>query len=175
MMRRNVPLAVALIISMLFVGIVHITTPVRAKTFSLAMVSWTYPDEYGQGLQSIELVFSNGTTYDSAGWFWPYVEFTDFETDKWFFNTTLWVSVGSWVNATLVGFASWQEGLNYVRHSITISILGETMFSQQNFTYSHGLDEAVAPMYYYVHNISLSCFNNPGAIYKVEVDYEIFD
>lgn len=166
-------LSIGLLVASIPPMIQEVSIKQSTAQFVLAVDSWSYPDEYGQGLQRVDIVFANGTTYDVCGWFYPYETFTNFESDEWFFNTSMIVSVGTWLNSTLVGVATLEDGLNYIRHSITVSILGETVFSQQNFTYDTGLD-AAAPMYYYAHNITLNCFNTYGAIYEITVDYEVY-
>jgi len=164
---------VAVLVAVLTLSLLVVSVPPVKAKFVLAVESWEYPDEYGQGLQSIALQWTNGTLYDHIGWFYPYTEFKDLESSYWFYNTSLVLRTTMWLNATYVGFASLAEGLNYIRHSITVSLLGETVFSQQNFTYTFG-DDNGEDLYFYQHNVTLSCFNTYGGVYTVTITPEIF-
>jgi hypothetical protein len=178
MNRKNYVVVLALI-SVIIVGVtfsiprgpqpdaVFISNP------KFVIADWPYPDEYGQGIQDIYLKWTNGTTYDTLGWFWPYTEFRGLDSEDWFYNTSLVLSVFTWLNATLVGAVSLEDGLNYLKHNITVSLAGETVFSQQNFTYSWSSDYE-DPLYVYQHNVTLSCFNTYGGIYTIAIVCEIY-
>jgi len=184
MKQRNKLIAVVCaILTMVALGIATIpnvtiqpTDTQIERPVKFVLSSWAYSGtEYGQGIVAVSMGWLNGSTYDNCGWFWPYTEFSDFEHGgEWFYNTTLVLSVGLYMNGTFVGVDDWETGLNYVRLNLTISTLENgTVFSENNLTYAYGLDEALAPNYYYVFNASISCFNT-FAVYTATVTYEVY-
>ena len=157
----------------LTVLVVRSPAPTQAAQFVISSASWSYPDEYGQGIQYLSVYNSTGDWIDTIGYnvtgSWLY-EQDVFEIP---FNETLTIAVYSWLNKTQLGLSSFEDGKNFLRHSITVSYPSTTVFTQQNFTYETGTD-ANDPMYFYKHNITLSCFNTHGVIYTVETALEIF-
>jgi hypothetical protein len=181
MKQRNKLIAVVCAILSLGMATVLVTTNQPTtdtqikRPVKFVLSSWAYSGtEYGQGIVAVSMGWLNGSTYDNCGWFWPYTEFSDFEHGgEWFYNTTLVLSVGLYMNGTLVGVDDWETGLNYVRLNLTISSDNGTVFSENNLTYAYGLDESLAPNYYYVFNASISCFNTP-TVYVAALTYEVY-
>ena len=157
----------------LTVLVVRSPAPTQAAQFVISSASWSYPDEYGQGIQYLSVYNSTGDWIDTIGYnvtgSWLY-EQDVFEIP---FNETLTIAVYSWLNKTQLGLSSFEDGKNFLRHSITVSYPSTTVFTQQNFTYETGTD-ANDPMYFYKYNVTLPCFNTHGVIYTVEPTLEIF-
>ncbi len=87
-------------------------------------------------------------------------------------NITL--AVFCWVNGTDTGISSLSEGLNIMRHNVTVVCNnGTTIFSKQNFTYIAG-GAGDAPMYFYRHDVILDFVPAWGEFYTVTIIYEIF-
>ena len=158
----------------LAVLVVRSPAPTQAAQFVISSASWSYPDEYGQGIQYLSVYNSTGDWIDTIGYnvtgSWLY-EQDVFEIPS---NETLTIAVYSWLNRTYLGLSDFEQGKNVLRHSIIVSYPSVTVFTQQNFTYATGTD-ANDPMYFYKYNITLSCFNVYGTIYTVDVIYEIFN
>lgn len=145
-------------------------------TVRLSIASWPFPGEYGQGIKVITLVWTNGTTYDYCGWFHPYTTFREFEYGgEWFYNTSLVLGVGLFLNNTIVEADDIEDSLNYIRLNLTVSLslTGDTVFSQNNLTIDTYLDNA-DPYFYYVYNATLNCFNTQGAVYDCYLTYEVY-
>jgi hypothetical protein len=119
----------------------------------------------------VDLIFTNKTIYDYAGWFYPYNNFTDMTNEDWFFNTSLILQVTTTLNMSYMGLSDPDDGINLIRHNVSIDIAGTSVFSQANLTYWTNVESG--GIAYYYHNTTISCFNYP-AVYKVVVDYEIY-
>lgn len=172
-------------IIMIFLVITILSSPIASQNIEsveldpvvkLSIASWPFPGYLAQGVQRIDMVYTNGTTYDITGWFSPWTEFRNFEHGgAWFYNTSLVIGIGVFLNNTLVGADDILDGTNYLKLNLTVVITttNTVVFSQQNLTlnaYTDGGD----PSYYYSYNATLNCFNTPGAIYECYVTYEVF-
>ena len=133
------------------------------------LAEWDFPDKYGQGIDTI-------TVYENSTGAWVSVgnyEYDEESSLEWNASVAIKLKVWTWFNSTLTGAGSTNEGKLYQRHNVIVVSLGETVFSQQNFTYSNVYTEA-APMWYYVYDVILEFLPVAGAIYTVVVTYEIF-
>lgn len=169
--KRIVSVAVTLAILSMFL----IATPQQAKaTFILA--SWTYPDEYGQGIVSFScytnvtgswvVVGEAGRNYLSAS-----------NVIDWNASEFIKLYVTASLNKTLIGLNSTALGRNYIRHNITVTDqFGAEVFSAENFTYysvSYDSEYAV-DLYYYVHTIILDFEPLIAEYYTAIMTCEIF-
>lgn len=121
----------ALCVISLFTLLLTVTPRTQAQLFIVA--GWDYPDDHGQGMGSW-YAQSNATgswvTIETKG----YAE-ADAEPIRWNVSQAIRILVWVWVNSTFLGLSDLAEGLNYIRHNITITNqFSEVIFSQQNFT-----------------------------------------
>ena len=144
------------------------TIPPAKAQFVLA--EWDYPDEYGQGIVNFE-VWGNAT----GSWVLstPYAH-SDSGEIEWYPNASIKLICNTWFNSTLTGASDVADGKNYLRHNVTVTSLGTTIFSQQNFTYIFGEDAIDPPMWYYGYYVILNFVPVSGVIYIVTVTYEVF-
>jgi len=156
-----------------------ITEEISKEPATFIISSWDYPDEYGQGIWGMKF-WENSTGawvdapyYTDIGQFY-YVSpgITDY-TYNLSIGVALKMRVDCLLNNTLVGADDLADGQNYLRHSVTVTCAGITIFSQQNFTYESSGDIG-APMYYYEYYVILNFLTQAGNIYVVTVTYEVF-
>ena len=144
--------------------------------------SWSYPDEYGQGVYGvtpyqnstgsflaiknpdtgIDFCYSeNATTY--------YLNFTD--------NTALRFDARVTLNYTKLGLshpADIDLGRNYIRVNLEMFLASESVFSLQNMTFDNldGLSETGIWWYAYVDTVNVILV--AGQIYTVAITLEVF-
>jgi len=91
-----------------------------------------------------------------------------------YIGTNLTIYASCWLNGTHAGIGSLSEGLNVIRHNVTVVCNnGSVVFSQQNFTNTASTD-GNAPMYFYVHGVIIDFEFVQGEIYTVIITYEVF-
>jgi hypothetical protein len=134
--------------------------------------SWSFPDEYGQGIGGIH-VYENSTgawlDHDPS-----YLSPNEGLAVEIFLNGSLKLQIFSYINKTLVGFSTTNEGKNHIRHNITIMDTNDTVvFSQQNFTY-FTIYTGYDPIYLYSYTVILNFVPTSGQIYIATITYEIF-
>lgn len=171
MYNRSRVLVVALVLSMFIVAL--FPRPTRAQ---FVLASWEFPDEYGQGIEEYAL-------YENSTGSWVQIEskyvtnrfrYNDTETHDWDSGVGIKLAVYSWINETLTGIATGDEGKLYQQHSILVTSAGITVFSQQNFTYSY-FDDGIHPdRWLYVYTVIFNFLPQAGAIYTTTVTYEIY-
>jgi len=150
---------------MLFVSI----PPAKAQ---FVLASWDYPDEYGQGIESIAITENStgswlpGTTidYDEASELdWPYI------------GAAIKLRVYTWFNSTFIGAIDPDDGKNYQCHNVTVkNFAGTTLFSKANFTYVGCYPSINPPLWKYYYDVILDFLVDYGEIYTVTVIYKIF-
>jgi len=150
-------------------------TRLPATKAGFVIASWQYPDQYGQGIEEIRLY----QWLDSA---WEGHPDTTFGWGPNAPSETFWIEADGalaivfrcWLNGTLTGVSSLAEGQNYLRHSVLVkSPYDASIFTQQNFTYVSGTD-SLAPMYFYIYNVTLPISPEHGVTYTAVVDFEIW-
>ena len=142
--------------------------PAKAQ---FVLAEWDFPDEYGQGIWAF-MFYENST----GSWLPcdPYsYEYNQSYTVEW--NASVFIKLRCFVsfNSTLTGAIDTDDGKNYLRHSVTVTNLGTTVFSQQNFTYFSN-DTQLDPIWYYGYDVVLNFLPVAGEIYTVVVTYEIY-
>ena len=167
MYNRRLVLAIALI---MMVSILVIATP-QPTTAKFVLAGWDYPDEYGQGIEYVK-VLQNGTG--------SYVELSEspinptdnvaLEVDS---DGFLQIRVLTWLNKTYCGIENIGAAYAIFRHSINVTLQGENVFSQQNFT-KISASGAGDPMFWFYYQVIIDILPISGKIYTVVVDYEIF-
>jgi len=139
-----------------------------AKT-QFVLASWDFPDKYGQGMDTITIYGNSTGSWVAVGNY----EYDEPSTLDWNESVAIKLKVWSWFNSTLTGAVDTNDGKNYLRHSVIVTALGVTIFSQQNFTYSNVYPEA-DPMWYYVYEVVLNFLPEVGQVYTITVTYEVF-
>lgn len=171
MYKKRIAFAItvlAIFSAMMFV----IPEPVKGCKFILA--SWTYPDDYGQGIHSI-------SAYTNASGSWVSVDGINWLSSS---NVILWnqsnfirLYVGSSVNKTLLSLSTPEEGANYIKHNVTVvDSFGVEVFSQQNFTLNWAIYDAgyAIDLYYYSHYVTLGFAPIDGQTYTVTLTCAIW-
>lgn len=167
MYKRRIVVSVSII---LIVSVLLIATP-RQTNAQFIIASWSFPDEYGQGIYDFD-VFENSTgSWQNVGGPTEYDEENVFD---WYTDSSIKIKAWSYFNSTLTGAATTNEGKLYQRHNVTVALVGgSTVFSQQNFTYLD-VNTGEAPMWVYSYDVVLNFVPVGGAYYTVVVVYEIF-
>ena len=166
-MKRNIGIMIVtfVVLSLLFV-------PIQPAKAQFVIAEWEYPsDEYGQGIKRFNF-FDNST----GSWV-EYSAVTGYLPD----NTSnvecpsgvgVKIRITTTLNSTLLGLGDETEGFVYIRHNLTVVSLGETIFSQQNFTmFSYG---HIGAMYSYHYDVILGFLPVQGTIYTLTFIYEIW-
>lgn len=136
------------------------------------IASWSYPDAYGQGIYNITVeYYSNGSYYSETYYY-------NNSTISLIIDPSEDVHIIShnWLNSTLVGASTLNEGKNFFKHNITVMQQTVLIFSQQNFTDMLGPSDDYAPMYYYRQDVTIDStyFPNTGVSYEATIYYEVF-
>ena len=152
----------------------------QEPTATFILSSWSYPDEYGQGIEYFTLqrndtgswlAWSGNNTYTG---FYAYYDYDEESSIEWgLFNSSIRVRVHSYLNSTLVGASSTAEGRAYQRHNVTVYDSQNTIvFSKQNITYSAA--SVVGDLYYYLYVVDLNFAFVSGGSYRIEVKLEVY-
>ena len=162
----------AVITVFMILGVFLTRLPATKAVFVLS--SWDYPDQYGQGIEEIKLYqYLNGEWELHPMTTWGYLPNGN-DTFPIEAEGALNIKFRLWLNGTLTGVESLAEGQNFLRHSVLVTTpYNNSVFSQQNFTYVSGSD-SLAPMYFYIYNVTLPISPVNGVTYTAAVDYEIY-
>ena len=173
--HRNKAVAIGVALLVVSVLLVASIQPTTAQKAQFVLASWDFPDEYGQGIEGIEI-------YENSTGFWVmydnplYDEETNFD---WNESVGIKLRCYTWLNSTLVNVSTTNEGKLYQRHSVVVTtsdmfVAGKhTVFSQQNFTWVND-DPIDPPMWYYGYEVVLNFLPVGGAIYTITITYEIY-
>jgi len=155
----------------LTLGLLVTSIPPAKAQFVLA--SWSFPDEYGQGIETLTVYENSTGSWLAVGGFSPNVDHSDAGVFEWNGSVGIKVRVDCWLNSTLVGVASTDAGKNYLRHNVTVTDFeGTTVFSQQNFTYYAA--GALGDMYEYYYDVVLNFVVGYDQVYTATITYEVF-
>lgn len=167
---HNREVSAGLLVMMIMCVLVVTIQPVRSAKFVLA--AWDYPDDYGQGIEAARVYQNVSGSWVSLTPF----DLTSGDSTALEINETatgVKILVKCWLNNTVVGAIDFEDGKNYLRHNVNLVLLGDTVFSLQNFTYTAGTD-ALDPMFYYQYEGIIPFSPVGGAIYMAVVTYEIY-
>ena len=80
-----------------------------------------------------------------------------------------------YANITTLGASDSADGLNYIRHNVTVrlAINNTVVFSKQNFTYIQTTGDD--PIYIYKHSVDLSFTREQGVIYTLDLMIELWE
>jgi len=160
----------------------HIEKPVK-----FILSSWTYPDEYDQGIDGLRFYANVSGGWVSAPYYTHYYPdyheelgvfyYLDNDQDytlNWSAGVRMKIRIYTVLNATLTGASDLADGKNYFRHSISVAgTNGTVIFSQQNFTYYDSNDLA-SPLYWYEYEVILDFVPIAGEIYTATISYEVY-
>ena len=136
------------------------------------IASWSYPDEYGQGILQIQV--EENSTIPGV---WEPVELRHYyENQEYDWNASLFIRLRIWVwmNNSVVEAEDLDDGWNYQQLAVTVKIdNGTTVFSQQNFTH-HVCYDTFDPMWDYQWYVILNFLPETGFIYIATITYEIY-
>lgn len=173
---KKITFMAVMVVSIITVLLIATPKPITAK---FVLAEWAYPDEYGQGIYGLKF-YENSTGswvdapyYTDLGAFY-YLHWD--QTDYWMNWSTgvgVKIRVDTWINSTLTGIQYVEAGRNIQKHNVTVTAYGETVFSQQNFTFVHSSSEE-APMYYYQYSVILDFVPLEGYVYTVTITYEVY-
>lgn len=167
----------AFIIGVLLFAIFPVTThqSKQTETAKFVLAAWDYPDEYGQGIEAVRVSENiSGSWVSITPFDLTSGEATGLEVNE--SATGIKILVKCWLNNTIVEAVDFDDGKNYIRHSVVLYQIGhpfDIIFSQQNFTYSTGTD-SLDPMFYYQYYVEMSFDIVGGLTYTAIVDYEIY-
>lgn len=181
MYNRSKILALAVIVMLPFSFIVSQIIPqeVKVENPKFIISSWSFPDEYGQGIYGF-FVGDNYTgvfLWNSGRWSGALTisdNDTVFESDS---NVYLGLDVRVFLNYTLLGLTDPDDfdlGINYFKLNITVMCLHEIVFSQQNFTYDALGGKIETGIWWYSEEVIFDFIMQNGQIYEVNITYEVF-
>lgn len=172
MYNRNKILIVVLIMSIIIIALVP--RPVAGRYI---VATWSYPDDFGNGIDGF--VFqqnSSGSWVDvpnahssQFGTYKPWNETSSFSYNYTFLRIEVWC----YLNATHLGISDPNDAYLYQRHNISVSLRGNTTFSQQNFTAGVCVDNG-GGMYYSMHRVIIN-IELAVTIYEIEIYYEVIN
>ena len=176
MYNRRIIGACAIMVMLGFVMLAVVSVPPAKVVLGpsgeaqFVLAEWDYPDEYGQGIEAIE-VYENST----GSWVLYDTYFYDDETIlEWNASVAIKFFCWTWFNSTLVGVSTTNEGKRYQQHDVIVTSVETTVFSQQNFTYQYADSGIEPPLWYYGYMVVLNFLPVSGAIYTVTINYEVF-
>ena len=147
------------------------TSRPQPTTARFVLSSWDYPDEYGQGIEYVK-VYQNGTG--------SYVELSEspinptddaeLEVDS---DGFLQIRVLTWLNKTYCGIANIGAAYAIFRHSINVTLQGENVFSQQNFT-KISASGAGDPLFWFYYQVIIDFLPISGRTYVATIEYDLY-
>ena len=154
--------------------IVHSNSKVESipknKT-QFALASWTFPDNYGQGIEAFEIYENSTGSWVLTSGAYGYED--NYNIDI-YANGSIKLRCYTWFNSTLTGASDTNDGKNFQQHNVTVINMGTTIFSQQNFTWFYDDDSINPPMWYYGYEVVLNFLPLEGQVYTVTVTYEVY-
>lgn len=144
--------------------------PEKHAYFQIA--SWSYPDEYGQGIEAIRAYQYQGAAWVAidGGFDVGNTESTTFDIEA---GGAINITVKCWLNNSIVGAADIDAAKNYLSHSVIVSTpLNASVFSQVNFTYLADSD-ALDPLFYYQYQVTLAFSPEEATTYTAVIDQDV--
>lgn len=157
------------VVTVVLVLFVFFTRPPQTNA-QFILTDWSFPAERGQGIEAVRILENSTASWLTHSYVW------------WYNSTTIEIDGGMalrfepkvLLNLTHHGISVPDDGRDIIRLGIEISVLGETVFSQQNLTYQ-GLDGFYATdIWWYGYYVEPNLILVNGLIYRVMIDYEIF-
>lgn len=135
------------------------------------VISWDYPDEYGQGINRIRI-------YENSTGSWVFVEQSYYYDElialEWELGIAIKIHCFSYLNSTLILADDANDGKNYFRHNVTVeNIADEVVYSKQNFTYYDHSTEG-DPIWMYEYRVVLDFLPLASETYYMTIFYEVY-
>ena len=163
--------AIAFILVLLTLGLLFVSIPQAKANPRFIIASWAYPDEHGQGISQFNLNENSTGVWLTFG---ESIEYGDSAEIEWNASVGIKLICYTWFNNTFMGADDLDDGENYQRHNVTVTLgNGTIVFSQQNFTKLSSFD-LEDPMWQYTYFVVLNFLPDWGQIYTVTVTYEVF-
>lgn len=173
---KSALLILVMVLTMLLVG--QAPQQTQAAKFVLSSHTWSYPDEYGQGIEYVS--FSVSKPYGNpVNWSTQYYNGTESAGLEFPNNCTVNMNVFAWMNGTQTGYSFVEGRDQFSRVGLVVSLLGESLFSLENMTHSGGATFGDMYRYQYVFTLRGDPeYYGPnflgGVIYTVVLTYEIY-
>ena len=177
MIKRKILLAVSLVL--LSTSVLLITSysqpvvePSDNGMFVLSSGSWSYPDDYGQGIFEMRL-YENST----GDWIEEVILYPNSTLlVDWNYNSSVKLEVRLWLNSTLVGPDDLVDGRDFIWVNVTVTERS-TEVCNQSLSYLDSSDGSGAEpdqMWYYKYGDVLEFTPSMGLIYVVDVVYWLY-
>lgn len=164
--RISGSVAVIMILSVLLIASIP---PAKAR---FVLASWDFPDEYGQGIDGIELYENSTGSWIQVG---GYHDYTEDHIYDWKISGSIKIICYTWFDSELAEVSTTNEGKLSQRHNISVTQFnGSTVFSQQNFTYVSVDDGIDPPLWFYGYEVILDFVLAVGEYYTVTINYEVY-
>ena len=165
----------AAFVLVMFMSLLLVATPTanapQPRNPRFVIAGWDYPDEYGQGVEGIEL-------YENSTGSWLLYEtyfYSDDTNIDWNISVEIKLRVYTWFNSTLTGAGSSNEGKLYQQHNVVVTdAASTTIFSKQNFTFVASDTGIDPPMWFYTYDVELDFTPEAIETYTVSVEYEVY-
>lgn len=133
--------------------------------------SWSYPDDYDQGIALLIVYENESGSWVSEGTFYYYTANNIIEHNA---SVGIKIWCATWLNNTLVGATNITDAMNYHRHNITVTdAFGTEIFTQNNFTMAYN-DSSNDPMFLYGYEVIFDFLPQPAQQYYVSITYEVY-
>ena len=152
---------------------VMLVTSIPQAKAQFVLASWTYPDQYGQGIESFELFENSTGSWSQIGGSYLYDEANIFQWEGHY--GSIKIRCYTWFNSTLAEVGSTNEGKLSQRHNVSVTQFnGSVVFSQQNFTYVSADDGIDPPLWLYGYDVILDFTLALDEYYTVTINYEVY-
>lgn len=169
MYNRSKILALAVIVMIPLSVILATIQPTTAK-FTLS--SWSFPDEYGQGIEGFEIYGNSTGAWVQVDGYYTAEDTTIFD---WEVGVSIKLICYTWFDSELTGADNENAGKLLQKHNVTVrDLYNNIIFSQQNFTFVMSDDSINPPLWFYGYEVVLNFLPDYGQYYTVSVIYEIF-
>jgi len=153
-----------MIISVLLIASIQ---PAKAR---FVLASWDPSDEYGQGIDGIELYENSTGSWIQVG---GYYDHTEDHIYGWEIGVAIKIVCYTWFNSTLSPAPNTDDGKELQRHSVSVTLSGGSIFSQEGFTYD-SVNDTLDPMWLYGYEVVLNFLPTQASYYTVTINYEVY-
>lgn len=156
----------------LFVVVCLVFVQVQPARAQFVIASWSYPDEYGQGIESF-VIFENSTgSWVQVGGGYGYEDenIFDWEAGK-FIRLYIYV----FMNSTLTGASDLTDGLDYIRLNVTVTdSFSSTVYEEDDLTNFYKTSSIDPILWFYGYSTVLDFEPIGGLAYTVTITYEVY-
>ena len=143
-------------------------------------IAWTYDDisgsfdEYGQGFYEyyVSENITNSPHWISVGGIRYFNQST---VISWEVGVPIQIRIFCFMNSTLTGATTLDDGLNYQRVNVTVTgFLNEVLYEEDDITNFYKSSFFDAEMWFYGYETILGFLPEEGVTYKVSFTYEVY-